>query len=134
MKLTRTVRPNPYLIFLVPLVDVVFLLALLFLASTTFLLHSGVSVQLPQSGFVLGPERNPVILTVTAAPYPTIFYRDQPVALKDLGKRLETEADRNATVVIRADRATQQGLVVEVMNVCLERGYNVMLATSPQKE
>jgi biopolymer transport protein ExbD len=134
MKLTRSVRLNPYLVFLVPLVDIIFLLVLLFMVSTTFLLHSGVSVRLPHSNFILGPEKNPVILTVTAAPYPTIFYRDQPVALGDLPKRLEREVGQNVEVIIRADRDTPQGLAVQVMNVCLERGCNVMLATSPKKE
>jgi hypothetical protein len=29
---------------------------------------------------------------------------------------------------------TPQGSVVEVMNLCLENGYSVVLATSPQKQ
>ena len=134
MKLVRSVRLNPYLVFLVPLVDVVVLLALLFLVSTTFLLHSGVSVRLPSSNFILGPEKNPLIVTVTAGPFPTIFYRDQPVTLVELAKRLPPESGQDTDVVIRADRDTPQGLVVQVMNVCLERGFNVMLATSSKKE
>jgi biopolymer transport protein ExbD len=134
MKLSRSVRLNPYLVFLVPLVDVIFLLVLLFLVSTTFLLHSGVSVRLPYSNFILGPGKNPLILTVTAAPFPTIFYRDQPVTLVELGKQLPQENGQDVDVVIRADRDAPQGLVVQVMNVCLERGFNVMLATSPKKE
>ena len=134
MKLTRSVRLNPYLIFLVPLADVVFLLVLLFEASTTFLLHSGVSVRLPHSNFILGPAKNPIILTVTAAPYPTVYYRDQPVSLSDLPNRLAGETGRNREVVIRADRDTAHGLVVQVMNICLERGCDVMLATSPREE
>ena len=134
MKLARSVRLNPYLVFLVPLVDVIFLLVLLFLVSTTFLLHSGVSVRLPYSNFILGPAKNPLILTVTAAPFPTIFYRDQPVTLAELAKQLPPEGGQDVEVVIRADRDTPHGLVIQVMNVCLERGFNVMLATSPKKE
>jgi len=134
MKLARSVRLNPYLVFLVPLVDVIFLLVLLFLVSTTFLLHSGVSVRLPYSNFILGPQKNPLVLTVTAPPFPTIFYRDQPVTLAELAKQLPQENGQDVEVVIRADRDTPQGWVVQVMNVCLERGFNVTLATSPKKE
>ena len=47
MKLVRSVHLNPFLIFLIPLVDVCFLLLLLFLVSSTFLLHPGISVNLP---------------------------------------------------------------------------------------
>jgi biopolymer transport protein ExbD len=134
MKLARSVRLNPYLVFLVPLVDVIFLLVLLFVVSTTFLLHSGVSVRLPYSIFTFGPEKNPLILTVTAAPFPTIFYRDQPVTLAELTKQLPQESGQDVEVIIRADRDAPQGLVVQVMNVCLERGFNVVLATSSKKE
>jgi biopolymer transport protein ExbD len=134
MKLSRSVRLEPHLIFLVALMDVVFLLVLLFVVSATFLLHSGVSVRLPYSNFVLGPEKNALILTVTAGPYPTIFYHDQKIALKDLGEKLAPNAGEHATVIIRADRETPQGVVVQITNLCLERGLNVMLATSPKKE
>ena len=134
MKLTRSVRLEPHLIFLVALMDVVFLLVLLFVVSATFLLHSGVSVRLPYSSFILAPEKNALILTVTAGPYPTIFYHDQKVALKDVGEKLARDTEGHAAVIIRADRETPQGLVVEITNLCLERGLNVMLATSPKKE
>ncbi|HEY0790020.1 MAG TPA: biopolymer transporter ExbD [Chthoniobacterales bacterium] len=134
MKLARSVRLEPHLIFLVALMDVVFLLGLLFVVSATFLLHSGVSVRLPYSSFILAPEKHALILTVTAGPYPTIFYRDQKVALKDLGEKLARDAGERATVIIRADRETPQGVVVQISNLCLERGLNVMLATSPKTE
>jgi len=58
MKLTRSVHLNPFLIFIIPLVDLFFLLFLLFLVSSTFLLHPGVSVNLPFSKFTLGPQKN----------------------------------------------------------------------------
>ncbi len=134
MKLTRTVRLNPYLIFLVPLADLTFVLVLLFLSSTTFLLRSGISVRLPHSRFVLGPEQNPLILTVTASPYPTIYCRDGKFTLAELPKGLAGEQRENAEVVIRADRDTPHGLVVQVMDLCLERGFNVVLATTPKEE
>jgi biopolymer transport protein ExbD len=36
------------------------------------------------------------------------------------------------SVIIRADRQAPQGSVVQVMNLCLDRGYSVILATSPK--
>ena len=79
MKLTRSVHLNPFLIFLIPLVDICFLLLLLFLVSSTFLLHPGISVNLPFSRFTLGPQRDPIIVSITAGPYPLIYYRDQQI-------------------------------------------------------
>jgi biopolymer transport protein ExbD len=134
MKLVRAVHLNPFLIFLIPLVDLCFLLLLLFLVSSTFLLHPGISVNLPFSNFTLGPQKNPVIVSITAAPYPLVYYRDQQIKLEDLAHRLEENRSPDRSIIIQADRLTPQGSVVEVMNICLENGYSVVLATSPKKQ
>jgi biopolymer transport protein ExbD len=133
MKLTRSVNLNPFLIFVVPLVDLIFLVLLLFLVSSTFLLHPGISVNLPFSKFTLGPQKNPLIVSITAGPYPMIYYRDQQIQLGELARRLEQDRGAERSIVIQADRLAPQGSVVEVMNLCLENGYSVVLATSPNK-
>jgi biopolymer transport protein ExbD len=127
MKLTRSIHLNPFLICIIPLVDLFFLLLLLFLVSSTFLLHPGISVNLPFSKFTLGPQKNPVIVSITAGPYPLIYYRDQQI-------RLEEDHVADRSIIIQADRLTPQGSVIGVMNLCLEKGYSVVLATSPQEK
>jgi biopolymer transport protein ExbD len=134
MKLSRSVHLNPFLIFLIPLVDLIFLLLLLFLVSSTFLLHPGISVNLPFSKFTLGPQKNPLIVTITAGPYPAIYYRDQQIQLDQLARRLEQDRGPERSIVIQADRLAPQGSVVEIINLCLENGYSVVLATSPNKK
>ena len=134
MKLVRSVHLNPFLIFIIPLVDLCFLLLLLFLVSSTFLLHPGISVNLPFSKFTLGPQRNPVIVSITPGPYPLIYYRDQQVKLEDLAGRLEEDRSPDQSIIIQADRLTPEGSVIEVMNLCLEKGYSVVLATSPKEQ
>ena len=133
MKLERAVRLNPYLLFIVPLVEVVCLLLLLFVVSSTFLVHPGISVNLPFSKFTLGPQNNPVIVSITASPFPVIYYRDQQISLEELARRLAEDHAADRSIIIQADRLTPQGSVIEVMNLCLEKGYSVVLATSPQK-
>jgi biopolymer transport protein ExbD len=133
MKLTRSVQLNPFLIFIIPLVDIFFLLMLLFLGSSTFLLHPGISVNLPVSNFTLGPQKNPVIVSITAGLYPLIYYRDQQIKPDDLARRLEEDHLADRSIIIQADRETTQGVVVQVMNICLERGYSVVLATAPKR-
>ena len=133
MKLTRSVHLNPFLIFLIPLVDLCFLLLLLFLVSSTFLLHPGISVNLPFSKFTLGPQKNPIIVSITPGPYPLIYYRDQQVKLDDLARQLQEDRAPDRSIIVQADRLTPQGSVVEVMNLCLENGYSVVLATSPKE-
>jgi biopolymer transport protein ExbD len=133
MKLTRSVQLNPFLIFIIPLVDIVLLLILLFLASSTFLLHPGISVNLPFSNFTLGPQKNPVIVSITAGQYPLVYYRDQQISPEELTHRLDQDHVTERSIIIQADRETRQGTVVEIMNLCLEKGYSVVLATSPKR-
>jgi biopolymer transport protein ExbD len=133
MKLNRSIHLNPFLIFIIPLVDLFFLLLLLFLISSTFLVHPGISVNLPFSKFTLGPQNNPVILSITAGPFPLIYFRDQQIRLEELARRLAEDHAADRSIIIQADRLTPQGSVIEVMNLCLEKGYSVVLATSPQK-
>jgi biopolymer transport protein ExbD len=134
MKLTRSVDLNPFLVFIIPLVDLVFLLLLLFLVSSTFLLHPGISVNLPFSKFTLGPQKNPLLVSITAGPYPMIYYRDQQIQLSELARLLEQDRGAERSIVIQADRLAPQGSVVEVMNLCLENGFSVVLATSPNEQ
>jgi biopolymer transport protein ExbD len=133
MKLTRSIHLNPFLIFIIPLIDLFFLLLLLFLISSTFLLHPGINVNLPFSKFTLGPQNNPVIVSITAGPFPLIYYRDQQIRLEELARRLAEDHAADRSIIIQADRLTPQGSVIEIMNLCLEKGYSVVLATSPQK-
>ncbi len=134
MKLTRSIHLNPFLFFIIPLVDLFLLLLLLFLVSSTFLLHPGISVNLPFSKFTLGPQKNPIIVSITAGPYPLIYYRHQQIRLEELAHRLEEDHVADRSIIIQADRLTPQGSVIEVMNLCLEKGYSVVLATSPQEK
>jgi biopolymer transport protein ExbD len=131
MKLERSVRLNPYLLFIVPLMDLILLLLLLFVVSSTFLVNPGISINLPTSKFTLGPEKNPLIVAITANPIPSIYFRDRQVSLEELAREFDQDQSTDRSIVIRADRMAPQGMVVEVMNLCLDRGYSVALATSP---
>ncbi|MBV8587052.1 MAG: biopolymer transporter ExbD [Verrucomicrobia bacterium] len=132
MKLKRTVQLNTALILIVPILDIVFLILLLFLISGTLLARPGIKVTLPFSKFALSPEKSPLILTVTAGPLPEIFFRDQRVTPEELAAQLAKENPAEKSVIIRADRLAPQGSVVDVLNICLDRGFSVSLATSPQ--
>src|ERR1700747_355183 len=103
MKLERAVRLNPYLLFIVPLVEVVCLLLLLFVVSSTFLVHPGISVNLPFSKFPLGTVGNSAIVAVPAGPFPRIYYRDQAVTLDELRAAFEKDPVTDKSIIIRAD-------------------------------
>lgn len=132
MKLTRTVQFNPALFGVIPLVNVLFLLLIFFAMSRTFVLQPGISVTLPLSSFSLAPQHKPQIVSITAAPVPVLFFRDQKMSFDEFAKSLTEGRSREETLIIRADRAAPYDLVVRVANQGLTAGYNVVLATMPE--
>ena len=132
MKLTRTLKFNPALFGVIPLINVIFLVVVFFALSSRFVLQPGMAVTLPASSFTLGPRVDAQIVSITAGPYPLVYYRDQQIKLEDLADRLAEDHSPDRSIIIQADRLTPQGSVVEVINLCLENGYSVVLATSPK--
>jgi biopolymer transport protein ExbD len=88
----------------------------------------------PLSRFTLGPQINPQIISITGGAAPAIYFRNQKVALEQLGPLLDEAKKESRPVIIKADRLTPYSLVVEVANLALEHGINsVALATAPPK-
>lgn len=134
MKLTRTTSINFGWLYVFPLLDVIFLLIFFFLLSSSFVLQPGISVTVPFSRFVLGPQTNQEIISITGGPNPAIYLRDQKVSLAQLGPALDVTKREGRSVVIKADRLVSYDLVMAVTNAALERGISsVALATTTQQ-
>ena len=133
MKLHRTVKYNPELFNLIPLINVLFLAVAFAMLATSFVVQPGLSVALPVSSFVLSPQRHPQIVSITAGALPTIYFRDKKVGLKELEERLSHSEVKDRSLIIRADRAVPYELVSAVMNLGLRRGYSVAVAATSQQ-
>lgn len=133
MKLVRTLKIHPILFNLIPLINVLFLVIAFFALSSRFVLQPGMAVTLPASAFTLGPQRNAGIVTVTAAPVPSIYFRDQKLTLDELRTQLAESRTAQRSLIIKADRATPYDLVVQIMNEGLKLGFSVVLATNPEQ-
>lgn len=134
MKLSRTKEYQFSWLAAIPLLDVIFLLIFFLVLSSNFILQPGISVSVPLSRFTLGPQINPQIISITGGAAPAIYFRDQKVALDQLGPLLDEAKKEGRPIIIKADRLTPYALVVEVTNLALERGItSVALATTPPK-
>lgn len=119
---TRRARLSPVL-DLTPMVDVVFLLIIFFMVSTTFItLESGLPVDLPQaSSAEAQPEGLP---TVTIDASERIYLAGSEVDVATLVPELQAilrEQDRDV-VVLRADQSVSHGLTVRVMDAIKRAG------------
>lgn len=108
---------------LTPMVDVVFLLIIFFMVSTTFItLETGLPVDLPQATTAEGqPEGLP---TVTIDAQQRIYLAGTEVVEEELVGLLRSVLDEAEvdTVVLRADQSVPHGLTVRVMDAIKRAG------------
>jgi biopolymer transport protein ExbD len=134
MKLTRTFQFNPALFGIIPLINVLFLVVAFFALSARFVLQPGLAVTLPSSSFTLSPRAAAQIISVTAAPVPAIYHRDQRVSLEELRQRLAENTVKERAVILKADRNTPYDLVVQITDEALKLGFSVILATGSEQK
>jgi len=140
VKWQRGHREDPEL-GITPLIDVVFLLLIFFMISTTFKDDSEITVDLPQASSVPTKEERPSF-TVTIDAQGHYFVNDRRL-VNDAADTLRKAFARYTTqqgaapsgVVIKADGQTSHQSVVTVMDVARRAGIvHVSLTTRPAEK
>jgi len=125
---------------LTPLIDVVFLLLIFFMVSTTFQREAQLQVQLPEASNA--PVEQPdEVLEITIDAEGRYFINEQqvvnasPQALRRAIRQTLGEGRKDMPVVIRADGRTPHQAVVTAMDVAARLGLlHVSLATVMPEE
>ena len=114
-----------------PLVDVVFLLIIFFTVSTTFREGTGLPVSLPEAGTATSTASETVEITVSADGRMELqgqVYASIEDVRPVLARALEEGPSRR--VIVRGDRTSSYGTIVQVMDLTRELGAEGMsLAT-----
>lgn len=117
-----------------PLVDVVLLLLIFFMLTSSFITPSGLRIDLPSAEAVEPQEREH--LTVTVTEEGEILIGETPVPWDDLRPRLAAAlaVDPGRTLILEADRQSLHGTVVRVMSLARELGWEKMaIAAHPER-
>ncbi|MDA1000408.1 MAG: biopolymer transporter ExbD [bacterium] len=125
----RRVQAQPGL---TPMIDIIFLLLLFFILSSSFVLQQGINVNLPRTVTVERPVRKDVILVISRDR--RVFLNNQELPFEALWGRLieEMKNQSEGVLVIRADRDVPHGFVVRVMDVARQAGaLRIAIATAP---
>lgn len=133
MAFARRKREEPR-VDLTPMVDVVFLLLIFFMISTTFVETPGISVQLPESSSqrdIQAPEEVKVQLSRDG----DIFIGDEQLSLEELRQRLTGHGAKakEMNFALYADREARHGRVVEVMDLAREAGFGKLAIATEQR-
>lgn len=114
-----------------PLVDLVFLLIIFFLLSTTFRVMPGIKIDLPEAhSQKIVKERSEITLSVNQSG--SVYLDKSLVEPAVLSSKLAAVAqrDRDTTVYIRGDRAAGFGCVVDLLGTVKHSGlYRIAIMT-----
>lgn len=120
---------------LTPMVDVVFLLLIFFMISTTFVESPGISIKLPESS-AQTVEREPKEIKVYLSQDGDIFHRDKKISLNDFKSILadhQPEAELT-TVLLLADQESRHGKVVTLMDLARDAGFKKLAIATEQRK
>ena len=127
-------RPRRVTLDLTPLIDVVLMLVIFFMLTTTFVLSPGVQVDLPQGSSLQQPRESDAMITITKDG--AVYFQDAQVSLETLQAVLQRAKSQQPRlrVVIKADTLVQHGRVVEVMDMAKLVGIErLAIATAPKQ-
>ncbi len=116
-------RDTGFTIDIAPLVDVVFLLLIFFMLSTTFEIRPGIKVNLPESSskeIKKEPKNVKIIITKKEE----IFFNGKKVDLNGLKNEFKKIKNKKILIIIEADKFSYHGVVVSVMDVAKSLGFN----------
>ena len=120
MQIREKKRKRPT-INITSLIDVMFLLLIFFMVSTTFAEHPGIKLELPTASTAEPSKLEPLTLAIDKTG--RMFLNDLPVKEGKLREELEGAAEKpDSTLVLKADKDVPYGYVIRAMDISRQCG------------
>lgn len=117
-----------------PLIDLVFLLLIFFMVTTSFVRETGIDVQRPSASSATLTENGNILVAVSSEG--TIHFDGRRIDIRSLRSHITRALAENpeGSVVIVADKVSYTGKVIQVMDQCrLAGAKRVSVAASRDK-
>jgi len=131
MKFKRRVLLEKGLLDIAPLIDVIFLLLIFFMLTSSFIFQPGIKINLPKAltSEVIQKENLIIIITEGNA----LYINERSVGAEELSSRLKIAARQSRPILIKADRRVALGKVVEIWDLCRREGIQKINIATTQK-
>lgn len=116
-----------------PMLDIVFIMLIFFIVTTSFVKESGIDVNRPSAATAVKKERANILIGISDAG--DIWIHKRKVDIRSVRANIEKLHAENpeGSVVIQADKGSKTGLLVQVMDqVRLAGVTNVSIAAANQ--
>ncbi|MGB2705545.1 MAG: biopolymer transporter ExbD [Candidatus Omnitrophota bacterium] len=132
MRFKRRVFLEKGLLDIAPLIDVIFLLLIFFMLTSSFVFQPGIKINLPKALTSEVIQRENLIIVVTDDN--SLYIDERLIGPEELSSRLGIAAKESKPILIKADRKTSLGKVVEVWDLCRAEGIQkINIATTPKR-
>ena len=114
-----------------PLIDVVFLLLIFFMLTSSFIFQPGIKVNLPKAvtGEVIQKENLILVIDKNNK----VFIKDRLMTEEELRSRLNLAAQKKKPLLIKADRRASLGEVVRIWDLCRQENIKkINIATTQE--
>jgi biopolymer transport protein ExbD len=118
-----------------PLIDMVFLLLIFFMVTTSFVKETGIDVQRPTASTAALKEKGNILIGVDSKG--RVFLEKKQIDIRSVRAHIERCLAENpeGAIVIVADKASHTGVVIRVMDQCkLARAKNISIAASKSEK
>lgn len=128
----RRSRQGQLEVNMAPLIDMVFILLIFFLVTTSFVRESGVDVQRPSAATAVSRQKANILIGITNDNRIFMENREMDIATLRLSVERALAENPDSIIVVVADRRSSTGTAVRVMDACrLAGATNISLAARP---
>lgn len=114
-----------------PLIDIIFLLLVFFMLTSSFIFQPGIKINLPRALTSEVIQRENLILVITEGNL--LYINERPIDCEELSSRLKIAAKESMPILIKAHRKVSLGKVVEVWDLCRTEGIQKINIATTQK-
>lgn len=131
MKFKRRVFIEKGQLDITPLIDTIFLLLIFFMLTSSFIFQPGIKVNLPKAitGEII--QRENLILVIDRNN--KVFVEDRIMTDDELKSRLNMAAQKDQSILIKADRKASLGEMVRMWDLCRQENITrINIATTQE--